>query len=81
VAIGMDAAFSEPSHPCPVKPMTTKPNKRSRLRGAIAHYRDVRRSLYTPASPQSRYGLDWMNFFVADVQTGFGAFAFLTKIK
>ena len=28
----------------------------------------------TPASRQSRAGLDWMNFFVADVQTGFGAF-------
>jgi MFS family permease len=25
-------------------------------------------------SDQSRRGLDWMNFFVADVQTGFGAF-------
>ena len=28
----------------------------------------------TPGSPQSRHGLDWMNFFIADVQTGFGTF-------
>jgi hypothetical protein len=25
-------------------------------------------------SAQSRRGLDWMNFFIADVQTGFGTF-------
>jgi MFS family permease len=54
--------------------MTANPNRKSRLRGAVARYRDARRSLHTPASPQSRHGLDWMNFFVADVQTGFGAF-------
>jgi MFS family permease len=54
--------------------MTAKAHSKSRLRGAVAHYRDARRSLHTPASPQSRHGLDWMNFFVADVQTGFGAF-------
>ena len=51
--------------------MTEKPHRKSRLHGAVARYRDARRSLHTPASPQSRYGLDWMNFFVADVQTGF----------
>ena len=54
--------------------MTTKTHRKSRLHGAVARYRDARRSLHTPASPQSRYGLDWMNFFVADVQTGFGTF-------
>ena len=47
---------------------------KSRLRGAVARYRDARRSLHAPASWQSRYGLDWTNFFVADVQTGFGTF-------
>src|SRR5690348_5641705 len=47
---------------------------RSRLGGAAAHYRDARQSLRTPASTQSRRGLDWMNFFIADVQTGFGTF-------
>jgi MFS family permease len=49
-------------------------NPTSRLRGAVARYRDARRTLHTPASGRSRYGLDWMNFFIADVQTGFGTF-------
>ncbi len=40
----------------------------------VARYRDATKTLHTPASPQSRYGLDWMNFFLADVQTGFGTF-------
>jgi len=46
----------------------------SRLRNGAARYREARRSLHTPASWQSRYGLDWTNFFIADVQTGFGTF-------
>ena len=46
----------------------------ARLRAAAGRYRDARRSLHMPASAQSRRGLDWMNFFVADVQTGFGTF-------
>lgn len=46
----------------------------SRFRNTVARYRDASQSLHTPASPQSRYGLDWMNFFIADVQTGFGTF-------
>src|SRR5579863_8075286 len=46
----------------------------SRLRAAAARYRDARRSLSTPVSAQSRRGLDWMNFFIANVQTGFGTF-------
>jgi MFS family permease len=45
-----------------------------RLRKAARSYRDARRSLHTPASGQSRLGLDWTNFFIADVQTGFGTF-------
>jgi MFS family permease len=45
-----------------------------RLRSSAARYREIRRSLHTPASWQSRYGLDWTNFFIADVQTGFGTF-------
>ncbi len=40
----------------------------------VARYRRACQTLHTPASPQSRYGLDWMNFFLADVQTGFGTF-------
>ena len=52
----------------------------SKLRAAAGRYLEARRSLHTPASAQSRRGLDWMNFFIADaVQTGFGAFvAFLS---
>ncbi len=49
-------------------------SKKSRLHAAVARYRDASKALHTPASPQSRYGLDWMNFFLADVQTGFGTF-------
>ena len=44
------------------------------MSGAAGRYREARQSLRTPASAHSRHGLDWMNFFVADVQTGFGAF-------
>src|SRR5947208_5041647 len=44
------------------------------LRRVLAGYRGARRSQYAPISRQSRQGLDWMNFFLADVQTGFGAF-------
>ena len=47
---------------------------KSRLRNTVVRYREARRSLHAPASWQSRYGLDWTNFFIADVQTGFGTF-------
>jgi MFS family permease len=46
----------------------------SHLRATAGRYREARRSLHAPASAQSRRGLDWMNFFIADVQTGFGTF-------
>src|ERR1700751_3265674 len=46
----------------------------SRLLGAVDWYRSTRRELHAPASPRSRRGLDWTNFFIADVQTGFGTF-------
>jgi MFS family permease len=52
----------------------SRQTKTSRLHKTVTRYRAARKSLHTPASPQSRYGLDWMNFFVADVQTGFGTF-------
>jgi MFS family permease len=48
--------------------------RRSRLHQTVARYRDASRSLHTPTSRRSRYGLDWTNFFIADVQTGFGTF-------
>jgi MFS family permease len=54
--------------------MVTKSHSTSRLRQAVARYRGARKALRAPASRRSRVGLDWMNFFVADVQTGFGAF-------
>jgi MFS family permease len=40
----------------------------------LARYRDTRKLLRGSISQQSRQGLDWLNFFLADVQTGFGAF-------
>ena len=49
-------------------------SRRARLSAIAARYRDARQSLRTPASEQSRRGLDWTNFFLADVQTGFGTF-------
>jgi MFS family permease len=57
-----------------VRMPATAGHPHSRLRAAAGRYRQARHSLRTPASPQSRHGLDWMNFFVADVQTGFGTF-------
>ncbi len=54
--------------------MAAKARKKSRLHHVVRRYRDARKTLHTPASPRSRYGLDWMNFFLADVQTGFGTF-------
>ena len=53
---------------------TAAGHRQSRLRAAAGRYREARHSLRTPASAQSRHGLDWMNFFIADVQTGFGTF-------
>ena len=47
---------------------------RARLRAVAGRYREARQTLRTPTSVQSRRGLDWTNFFVADVQTGFGTF-------
>ncbi len=46
----------------------------TKLRNAAGRYREAKWSLHAPASAQSRRGLDWMNFFIADVQTGFGSF-------
>jgi MFS family permease len=40
----------------------------------LGRYKEARKSLRGSISPQSRQGLDWMNFFLADVQTAFGAF-------
>src|SRR5215475_4626052 len=40
----------------------------------FGRYWEARKSLRGSISRQSRQGLDWMNFFLADVQTAFGAF-------
>jgi hypothetical protein len=45
-----------------------------RLGRIFSRYRDARKSMRVSISRQSQRGLDWMNFFLADVQTGFGAF-------
>jgi predicted MFS family arabinose efflux permease len=47
---------------------------RTHVRRAVARYRDASRLLDTPGSRRSRGGLDWANFFIAGVQTGFGTF-------
>lgn len=40
----------------------------------FAHFLDARKILRGSISKESRRGLDWLNFFLADIQTGFGAF-------
>src|SRR5262249_51417345 len=46
----------------------------SHIRAAVGRHRRSKRSLERKASPRSRRALDWTNFFIADVQEGFGAF-------
>src|SRR5437879_466632 len=46
----------------------------SRSRRLISEHRERRRTLDRRVSDQSRRGLDWTNFFLADVQVSFGAF-------
>src|SRR5262249_38593703 len=46
----------------------------SRSRRLISEHRHKRRLRDREASDQSRRGLDWTNFFMADVQIGFGSF-------
>src|SRR5215470_3513627 len=40
----------------------------------IGRFLEARKILRGSISKQSRRGLDWLNFFLADIQTGFGAF-------
>jgi hypothetical protein len=47
---------------------------RSRIGAGITDYLDARKLLRGSISRQSRHGLDGLNFFLADIQTGFGAF-------
>ena len=46
---------------------------RSILTG-FGQFLDARKALRGSISRKSRQGLDWLNFFLADIQTGFGAF-------
>src|SRR5690242_19395698 len=43
-------------------------------RRQIPEHRRRRKAIDRRLSHESRQGLDWTNFFVADVQVGFGAF-------
>ena len=44
------------------------------IAGGFGHFLNARNILRGRISKQSRQGLDWLNFFLADIQTGFGAF-------
>src|SRR5262245_36967660 len=44
------------------------------IAAGVTHFLNARNILRGRISKQSRQGLDWLNFFLADVQTGFGAF-------
>lgn len=46
----------------------------ARSRRVISEHRQKRRQGDRQLSDQSRRGLDWTNFFIADVQMGFGSF-------
>jgi hypothetical protein len=70
----MEGPFGRPSGSFVSMDANTRHHNETRLNHVVARHRDARQTLYAPASPQSRYGLDWMNFFLADVQTGFGTF-------
>src|SRR5215510_13598340 len=44
------------------------------IAAGVTHFLNARNILRGRISKQSRQGLDWLNFFLADIQTGFGAF-------
>ena len=47
---------------------------RSWIPSGLLDYPNARKVLPGSISKRSRLGLDWLNFFLADIQTGFGAF-------
>ena len=78
--IGSDAAGDGQA---PVSPSLQRRHERikaaltgfsSRSRRLISEHRHKRRAGDREVSDRSRRGLDWMNFFIADVQVGFGSF-------
>ena len=46
----------------------------ARISGSFCRYLEARQRVRGSISKRSRLGLDWLNFFLADIQTGFGAF-------
>lgn len=56
----------------PIIPRVTRQLAHSRT--TVAHHRRAKRELERTGSTRSRRGLDWANFFTADVEVGFGAF-------
>jgi len=46
----------------------------TRISRGFSRYLEVGQLVRGSISKQSRRGLDWLNFFLADIQTGFGAF-------
>jgi hypothetical protein len=75
----VDQPSSEPARaPGPVVEAQREVRRHGRrlakARAALEKWREARAWMRTPASKRSRFGLDWMNFFMADVETGFGTF-------
>src|SRR6516164_3567969 len=77
--VSRPAGIEHPSVPAP------KPGRRARIKGAlvglpsksrelISRHQKERKSRDLAVSTRSRRGLDWTNFFLADVQMGFGSF-------
>jgi MFS family permease len=66
-------------HPSLYSPNRAVPHRRGHelARAAYQKWRNAKTWMRTPASKQSRLSLDWLNFFMADVQTGFGTFVAL----
>jgi MFS family permease len=55
----------------PLRQLLGLPGRSRRL---LSHHRQTRKQRDREVSDQSRRGLDWTNFFMADVQMGFGSF-------
>jgi len=70
----MSSSNSKRRAAAPGRVVSAARRSRERIKSGVSRYRDVRKSLRTPSSSRSRNGLDWLNFFIADIQTGFGTF-------
>jgi hypothetical protein len=77
VTIGCDFVAPESRHHrgCDLMPIVPRvAGQLTRSRNAVTRHRHAKRSLERTGSARSRHGLDWLNFFTADVEAGFGAF-------